>query len=151
MCSAHYIKITMAGFSNSEEPHLVVPLPFAHPLAEVSDSPELELTPEKGRSKRKSIISTRQTTLPTPKDDLADMSTPKLNSTAQLYKQLQVLRSEWYNSRREEETPLQCCAVATSCNVPTGRPLKVGHIGLYRIICGYDFPLLFFHFCTFRS
>eukprot|EP00731_Ephydatia_muelleri_P001888 Em0001g1888a len=52
------------------------------------------------------------------------MSTPRLNSTAQLYKQLQVLRSEWYNSRREEETPLQCCAVATSCNVPTGRPLK---------------------------
>lgn len=133
--SAHY-EIIMAGFSNPEEPHLVVPLPFAHPFAEVSDSPELELTPEKGQSKRKSIIPTRQTTLPRPKDDVADISTPKLNSTAQLYKQLQVLRSEWYNSRREAETPIQCYTVPTSGSVPpTGRPLKVGqNHALYLIV-----------------
>lgn len=112
----------MAGFSNSEEPDLVIPLPFPHPFAEVSDSPELELTPEKGEGKRKGIKATRQTLVPDDGENIS-LCAPKLNSTAQLYKQLQVLRTEWCNAR---ETPLQCCAAPTSGSISTSKPLKVG-------------------------
>lgn len=107
----------MAGFSNPEEPHVVAPLPFPYPLTEVSESPQLDLTPEKGCKKRKSIVPpARQTTLlPTPTDDCNDISTPKLNSTVQLYKQLQILRSEWQNSRKDGE---QFCAISRSASRP---------------------------------